>query len=320
MNMNDVALTLVTFFVFLGLAMILFSEITFRMKRVRMRQRLSSVAVHLGDRQSRVNTAAIASRLAVWGDVFIDLALKEGIWPRQISSLRVIGNTLAGMLAVMAAFTYGIGVPWWMGAIAATGALFGVPFMLVRKDQQEQCARFEGNLADTIDMMIRMLRAGLPVTVAVGRVGREAQEPAAAIYREANEWLEMGLPLSQAMRKVAQRIKVKDFDFFAAALAIQSTVGGNLTETLESLSGIIRERSVSMLKARAVTSQARMTSNVILGILPGLTVMMLLLRPEYILPLVDGSNGYGLFSFIALSYVLAFFTIRQLVSRVKIGT
>jgi len=102
-------------------------------------------------------------------------------------------------------------------------------------------------------------------------------------------------------------------------LSIQSTVGGNLTETLESLSEIIRERSVSILKARAMTSQARMTANVILGILPGIALMMLLIRPEYIMPIIDGSYGYGLLAFILLSYVLALVTIRQLVSRVKIG-
>lgn len=320
MNMNDVAFTLVTFFVFFGLALVLFSESAFRMKRLRMQRRFSLVAVHIGDRRSRINTAAITSQIAEWCDVFIDLTLKEGVWPRNISSVRVVSNTLVGMLLLMAAFTFVIELPWWAGVLATTGSLFGIPFILVRQDQQQQCARFEANLADSIDMMVRMLRAGLPVTVAVGRVGHEAQEPTAGIYREANEWLEMGLPLSQAMRKVAQRIKVKDFDFFAAALGIQSTVGGNLTETLESLSGIIRERSISMLKARAVTAQARLTANVILGILPGITIVMFLLEPEYISPLFDGTHGYGLVNFIAISYALAVVVIRYLVSRVKIGT
>lgn len=182
-----------------------------------MQRRLGLVAIHIGERPRSIDKAAIAARVSAYADLLIDILVGEGIWPRTIPALRVLGNTLAGALVLGLVATFALTFPWWMGVVTAISSLIGIPFMLVRSDQAKQCARFEANLADTIDMMVRMLRAGLPVTVAVGRVGTEAQEPAAAIYREANEWLEMGLPLSQAMRKVAQRIKVKDFDFFCGS-------------------------------------------------------------------------------------------------------
>ncbi len=317
--MQDVILPLSIFLVSLGIALVICSEIAFRVHRFRLTRRLTNVAGYIGSRPEKYSSMVLASRAAAIGDLVLGILVKEGVWPSQISSLRVIGNACGGGIVVWAATLFALNLPWWVGALSAVGALIVIPNVLIRADQKKQCAQFEANLPDTIDMIVRMLRAGLPVTVAIGRVGVEAKEPAAAIYREANEWLEMGLPLAQAMRKVANRIKVKDFDFFSAALAIQSTVGGNLTETLESLSKIIRERSVSFLKARAVTAQARMTANVILGILPGIFVMMLVIRPEYMIPLLDGSNGFGLITFVLLSYMMALFVIRLLVSRVRIS-
>ena len=73
--------------------------------------------------------------------------------------------------------------------------LVGTPFLILYSDQQQQIKTFETMLADTIDMMVRMLRAGMPVTVAMERVGHEAQEPAKLVYQEVAQWLQLGLPL-----------------------------------------------------------------------------------------------------------------------------
>jgi tight adherence protein B len=249
----------------------------------------------------------------------IDLLMINAVWPRALPALRVLSNGIGAAVLSGVVLYWLLNMPWGLSLVVAVGALGAVPFAMVNAEQNRQARAFEAMLADTIEMMVRMLRAGMPVTVAVERVASEAQQPAARVYREAAEWLNMGMPLPQAMRTVAARIKIKDFDFFSAALSIQNTVGGNLTETLVSLAAIIRERNVSILKARAITSQARMTANVILGILPTILVAMQLFQPDYLTPLTDGSHGYGMIVFIFSSYFLALITIRRLVSRVRIS-
>lgn len=317
--MSVMVKVLLVFLVALGVSLIATAILLHRLQAGALERRIASTTpgkVEGTRKQTLPPILDIANR---WADRTVDLLAPRQIWPRQLTSLRIIGNGITAGLFAILAMRFLLDPSWAVAGVL--GIVLGVAVMaaLVRSEQVKTSRAFEVMLADTIDMMVRMLRAGLPVTVAVTRVGREAHEPAGQIYREAAEWLGMGIPLPQAMRKVADRIKIKDFDFFSAALAIQSTIGGNLTETLDRLARIIRERNVSTLKARAVTAQSRLTANVILGILPVMLVLLQLLQPEYLTPLLDGSHGYGLILFIVGSYAIAFVTIRHMISRVRIS-
>lgn len=300
-----------------GLALAAWAEGSFRSRRRAFARRVTYIARANPASQLRaqVGRRDFFAEGAQW---IVDL-ISEPVWPRRQPPVRVLAYSLAAAGVAGAALGFLLGLPWWFAFIAGLAMLVGTPFLILYSDQQQQIKTFETMLADTIDMMVRMLRAGMPVTVAVERVGQEAQEPARIVYYEIAQWLQLGLPLPQAMRNVAERIKVKDFDFFAAALAIQSTVGGNLTATLESLSAVIRERNLALLKARAVTAQARLTANIILAILPAIMFILQLTRPGYLSPLLDGSHGYQLIGFVVVSYIVALVTIRRMVSRVKVA-
>lgn len=300
----------------LGLALAIWAEGTYRLRHRAVAQRVTRLA-SAGPLATAVRLPGGSGHLAAGAEQLVAV-FGEPVWPRQIRATRVLGNGLVAGAFAAGALSL-LGLPWWFGAIVAAVVMVMTPYLILEAEQSKQAKLFEAMLSDTIDMMVRMLRAGMPVTIAVERIGSEAQEPAGTVYREVGQWLRLGLPLPQAMRTVADRIKVKDFDFFAAALAIQSTVGGNLTATLESLAAVIRERTLAMLKARAVTAQARLTANIILCILPAIMVIMQLTQPGYLSPLVDGSHGYTLISFVVGSYLFALLTIRRLVSRVKIG-
>lgn len=300
-----------------GLALAAWAEGSFRSRRRAVARRVTYIARANPASQLRaqVGRRDLFAEGAQW---IVDL-ISEPVWPRRQQPVRVLAYSLAAAGVAGAALGFLLGLPWWFAFIAGLAMLVGTPFLILYSDQQQQIKTFETMLADSIDMMVRMLRAGMPVTVAMERVGHEAQEPAKLVYQEVAQWLQLGLPLPQAMRNVADRIKVKDFDFFAAALAIQSTVGGNLTATLDSLSAVIRERNLALLKARAVTAQARLTANIILAILPAIMFIMQLTQPGYLLPLLDGSHGYQLIGFVVVSYIVALVTIRRMVSRVKVA-
>lgn len=300
----------------LGLSLALWAEAAYRLRQRAVSQRVVRL-VRANSIAPDTEPARAKKRLTRLAEWVVGL-FGEMVWPRQTSALQIMTQSMLAGVACGTALVALLGFPWWFGGI--TGMLMaGITlYLTIIAEQSRQAKQFEAMLADTIDMMVRMLRAGMPVTIAVERVGREAQEPAGTIYREVGQWLQVGLPLPQAMRNVAERIKIKDFDFFAAALAIQSTVGGNLTATLESLASVIRERILATLKARAVTAQARLTANIILVILPAIMVIMQLTQPGYLDPLIDGSEGYGLISFVLGSYFAALFTIRRMIARVKI--
>lgn len=302
----------------LGLSLILCALVIYRVRMARIENRVVKASIQGVSTEREVAGESLATRFEQFAVRVLAVLVTNQIWPRKMSASRILAQGIYGSIGLFFILTYMIKLTWWISALAAISGLVLIPVSIAAGDQKRTAAQFESMLADTIDMMIRMLRAGLPVTVAVERVGREASEPAGAIYREAAEWLGMGMPLAQAMRTVAERIKMRDFDFFAAALAIQSTVGGNLTQTLESLSEVIRERTVSILKARAVTAQARTTANVILGIIPFLAVMLQITRPDYLAPLIDGSHGYNLIIFVVFSYTVAFVVIRRLIGRVNV--
>lgn len=303
----------------LGLSLVIVAVFLDRLQSSALARRIANTTPGYMTQSRRQALPPLLDMVNRWADRGIDLLAPRLIWPRQLSSLRIIGNGLVVGLLTGLAIKFLL-APAWATAIALGVVLaIGVMAALVRSEQTKISRAFEVMLADSIDMTVRMLRAGLPVTVAITRVGKEANEPAGQIYREASEWLSMGMPLPQAMRKVAERIRIKDFDFLSAALAIQSSIGGNLTETLDRLARIIRERNVTTLKARAVTAQSRMTANVILAILPTMLVILQLTQPEYLDPLIDGSHGYGLILFIVGSYVIAFGTIRHMISRVRIS-
>ena len=302
----------------LGLSLIVCSQVFYRLRHGSIEDRVTRASVPGVSGSISRKGVDLAKRLDVQAERVLALLVTTEVWPREVSAARILSHGIWGSVILTLFLHFAISLSWWKILPCSLAALAVVPIISARSEQQRLKAKFEGMLADTIDMMVRMLRAGLPVTAAVARVGREAQEPAAAVYREAAEWLSMGMPLAQAMRTVADRIRVRDFDFFSSALALQSTVGGNLTQTLDSLAAVIRERTVSVLKAKAVTAQARTTANVILGIIPFLAVMMQLARPDYLAPLVDGSHGYGLLSFVIFSYIVAFVVIRQLIGRVRV--
>lgn len=300
-----------------GMALAVWAEGSFRSRRRTIARRVTYIA--RANPASQLKAPAGQRDLVAKAAEWVVSLFGDPVWPRGLQPVRVVANSLAAGIVIGAALGFLLGLPWWFAVAAGAAMLIGTPFLILHSDQQKQIKTFETMLADTIDMMVRMLRAGMPVTVAVERVGQEAQEPARIVYYEIAQWLQLGLPLPQAMRNVAERIRVKDFDFFAAALAIQSTVGGNLTATLESLASVIRERNLALLKARAVTAQARLTANIILAILPMIMFILQLTQPGYLSPLLDGSHGYQLIGFVVASYITALVTIRRMISRVKVA-
>ena len=116
---------------------------------------------------------------------------------------------------------------------------------------------------DALDLIVRAVRAGLPVPEAMELVTREIRPPVGAEFRRLLDELRIGTAMEEALQRAADRVRVPDFRFFVVSLLLQSQTGGGIAETLSNLSTIIRQRKALRLKARALTAEAQASAVVV---------------------------------------------------------
>jgi tight adherence protein B len=199
--------------------------------------------------------------------------------------------TLGAMLAVSLLFVVFAG----FGLMASL--LFGiaiggfVPHYIAGRIGQKRVARFIGLFPEAIDLMVRALRSGLPVTEAMINAGQEIGDPVGTEFRDIEAGMRLGRDLDSLLWDIARRITAPEFRFFIIALSVQRETGGNLAETLNNLSDVLRRRRAMRAKARAMASEAR-ASTMILGSLPIIVAGILsVTSPSYIMPLFTDVRG-----------------------------
>jgi tight adherence protein B len=167
---------------------------------------------------------------------------------------------------------------------AGAAALFCatlLPFMVLRWLRSRRQGKFAAQFPDALDIIVRSLRAGHPVPVAVNMVGREMGDPIGSEFGIVTDEITYGADLETAMRNLYARIGSDDLPLFVTAVAIQGSTGGNLGEILQNLSGVIRQRFKMRRKIRALAAEGR-ASAMILSALPiGMFFVILWLVPDF---------------------------------------
>ena len=182
----------------------------------------------------------------------------------------------AAMAALMAH------APILMSLMIGMFAGVGLPHMIVGRMSAKRAKAFNNRLPDAIDLLVRGLRSGLPVTESLGVVGREVPDPVGSEFRLIADKIRIGQPMDSALANAANRIRTPEFQFFVIALAIQRETGGNLTETLGNLSEVLRKRGQLKLKINAMSSEAK-ASAYIIGALPFCVFgLMMVINPAYV--------------------------------------
>ena len=199
----------------------------------------------------------------------------------------------------------------------ALAAFVGAPRLLLRREQAQAEAQFMTLFPDAVDMIVRMLRAGLPITAGIRAVGNEAAKPVSTVFMELTNQMAIGLEFDEALAVTSRQIGVADFDFFAAALTLQRATGGNLAATLEMLAQIIRRRRGARLKAQAATAEVRLSA-IVLGAMPFIvTGLLLLLNPGYLSPLIADPRGKALIAVAIVLLLSGFVTMRRLMRSIE---
>jgi tight adherence protein B len=210
---------------------------------------------------------------------------------REISVGQYMIATLVTIAVVSAAIWIFVGLnPMACGLFGAALGLF-IPHYIIGRIGRRRVARFIGLFPEAIDLMVRALRAGLPVTEAIINAGQEIGDPVGVEFRGIEAGMRLGRDLDSLLWEIAKRIAAPEFRFFIIALSVQRETGGNLAETLNNLSEVLRRRRAMRAKARAMASEAR-ASTMILGSLPILvTVILMITSPTYVSPLFTDVRG-----------------------------
>jgi tight adherence protein B len=193
----------------------------------------------------------------------------------------------AGM-AIGAVF---LGLPWFGAVGAAFVGCFGLPRWVIGFLIKRRQNKFLNDFADAIDVMVRGLKAGLPVTDAMKIIATESGPPVGPEFTEVVEGQRIGIPLDTGIERMAERIPLAEVNFLAIVMAIQSKTGGNLSEALGNLSKVLRDRKKMKSKVRAISQEAK-SSAAIIGSLPFLIMGgLMVLNPAYLNPLFDTQIG-----------------------------
>jgi len=170
--------------------------------------------------------------------------------------------------AVGGGVAYGaFGMPVAISLLSAAAIALWLPYLVIRGMVRRRQSKFLALFPDAIDLMVRGLRSGLPVNETIEVVASEISNPVGEEFRRIADQARLGKTLEDALWSSVERLDFPDFKFFVIALNIQRETGGNLAETLENLSKIIRQRQQLKLKINALSSEGR-ASAMIIGVLP----------------------------------------------------
>lgn len=198
-------------------------------------------------------------------------------------------------------------------AVFAAAAGFGLPTLLLARLSDRRRKQIAEQFPVALDVFIRGLRAGHPVSSALELVTTEMTDPIGSEFGLVLDEVTYGADLRDALQNMADRGGVEDIQMFVIALSIQGETGGNLAEILENLAHVIRDRQAMMLKVRALSSEGRMTA-LILTLLPvGSFTGLFIMNPSFYLEVADDPAFIPGFGALLLGFGIGIFWIRKLV-------
>ncbi|CAN0626773.1 tight adherence protein B [Burkholderia multivorans] len=190
------------------------------------------------------------------------------------------------------------------------------PLFAVRVAYNALIARFRQRFLtvfpDTLDLIIRAVRAGIPVVQAIVTAGIESEEPVRTTFRTMGDGLRVGAELKDVLEQAAQRLQLADFSFFAVCLILQRETGGNLTETLENLSGIIRTRRDIRMKTKALTAEGRIASKIISAVPFSIMGFLYIVNRPYVALLFHTRAGHKILILAAVLLTIGLTAIRKI--------
>jgi len=189
-------------------------------------------------------------------------------------TLAQYGLVSLGLTVVVSLLLILKGLPLILGLMVGLFVGVGLPHFVVGKLIKRRVGKFTTRFPDAIDLMVRGLRSGLPISETLGIVADELPGAIGDEFRTVSDKMKIGRTMEAALQDVADRLGTPEFQFFVITLAIQRETGGNLAETLANLSDVLRKRAQMKLKIKAMSSESK-ASAWIVGSLPFIVFLLI---------------------------------------------
>ena len=227
-------------------------------------------------------------------------------WPWVIGISVICGRIATGL---------GSGVLGWLAWLLLPVVTIMVSRSLFSRMINKRIGRLRGQFPDALNLIVRAVRVGIPVSEALRAVARESLQPTGAEFDHLADQIAIGVPLDAALREMADRNKLPEYGFFAAALSLQAQTGGGLSETLELLADVTRRRVAMQARGHALSAEAR-TSSMILGGLPLISgAALYLINPDYMSMLFIDESGRMVLGLALLSLCTGMFVMRMIIRK-----
>ncbi len=219
----------------------------------------------------------------------------------------------ASLGAAIGLFASLLKVGWWLPPVGVALGL-AIPFVIVSQLRKWRLSKFESRFPEAIDLLSRAVRAGHSLVSGLEMISNELTEPLAGEFRKVFEEQKFGMPLRDALLNLGERIPLADVRLFVTSLLLQHETGGNLTELLDKLSYLIRERFKLIRQVRVYTAHARVTMIMLMGLPVAFVVLMSLSNPEYLRPLYRDPMGQKMTALAVGLQVIGYFLIRKIIN------
>jgi tight adherence protein B len=222
---------------------------------------------------------------------------------------------ISGVLGVLG-FLIALGLN--AGLLGAAGmafaGAFGLPMWILKFLKKRREANFLKHFPDAVDVIVRGIKAGLPLLDSIRVIVNDSPEPVRGEFGAIVETQSFGLPLGDACAKMYERIPVPEANFFGIVISIQQKAGGNLSEALGNLSRVLRDRKKMKAKIQAMSMEAKASAMIIGCLPPGVMLLVYLSSPAYIELLWTESLGRMMLGACATWMFLGVMVMRKMIN------
>jgi tight adherence protein B len=222
----------------------------------------------------------------------------------------VLMAVVLGLVAGLAADIF-VQIPMLTPLAAGVGA--ALPFLLLIRARNKRMKRFEEQFPEALDLLSRALRAGHAFQTAMGMVGDELKDPVGPEFKKTFEQQNFGLPLKDALHQLSERVPILDVRFFVTAVLIQRETGGNMSEILDNLAHVVRERFKILRQVRTHTAHGRFTALVLLSLPPFLAAALTFIAPDHMELLFTHQMGQMMLVVAIIMQTIGFIWIRKVI-------
>ncbi|CAN5418124.1 type II secretion system F family protein [soil metagenome] len=221
----------------------------------------------------------LEQRLAASKKVSLEIRIAQAglSWTKQQF---MIGSGVLGAIALIG--TYVVGAPLAASLGFGLAAGFGLPRWVLGFLKKRRETKFIDALPDAVDVIVRGIKAGLPLFDSIKVVAADAPEPLRSEFNAIIETQTIGMPLGDACQRLYERMPLPEANFFGIVIAIQTKSGGNLSEALGNLSKVLRDRRKMAAKIQAMSMEAKASAGIIGALPPIVMIMVYIMTPDYI--------------------------------------